>query len=144
MKTLLRAAAAALSCCAPAATVAHAAGAYPTASPSRWWWATPPGAAVDLVARTVAPELGKRLGQSVVIENLGGAGGTIGASKVVKAEADGYTLLLGSGKEVSIARPTNPAVRYDGERDLRRSPSSARSRWCWSASCNCRPRTPAS
>lgn len=47
------------------------------------------GGSVDLVARTIAPELGKRLGQSVVIENLGGAGGTIGASKVVKADADG-------------------------------------------------------
>ncbi|MDF3834693.1 tripartite tricarboxylate transporter substrate binding protein [Cupriavidus basilensis] len=76
------------------------------------------GGSVDLVARTIAPELGKRLGQSVVIENLGGAGGTIGAAKVVKAEADGYTLLMGSGSEVSIARLTNPAVRYDGERDL--------------------------
>ncbi|MCP3020307.1 Bug family tripartite tricarboxylate transporter substrate binding protein [Cupriavidus basilensis] len=76
------------------------------------------GGSVDLVARTIAPELGKRLGQSVVIENLGGAGGTIGASKVVKADADGYTLLMGSGSEVSIARLTNPAVRYDGERDL--------------------------
>ncbi|WP_064574857.1 Bug family tripartite tricarboxylate transporter substrate binding protein [Cupriavidus gilardii] len=76
------------------------------------------GGSVDLVARTVAPELGKRLGQSVVIENLGGAGGTIGASRVVKAEADGYTLLMGSGSEVSIARLTNPAVRYDGEKDL--------------------------
>ncbi|WP_454723961.1 MULTISPECIES: Bug family tripartite tricarboxylate transporter substrate binding protein [Cupriavidus] len=76
------------------------------------------GGSVDLVARTIAPELGKRLGQSVVIENLGGAGGTIGAAKVVKADADGYTLLMGSGSEVSIARLTNPAVRYDGERDL--------------------------
>jgi len=76
------------------------------------------GGSVDLVARTVAPELGKRLGQSVVIENMGGAGGTIGAAKVVKADADGYTLLMGSGSEVSIARLTNPAVRYDGEKDL--------------------------
>jgi tripartite-type tricarboxylate transporter receptor subunit TctC len=76
------------------------------------------GGSVDLVARTVAPELAKRLGQSVVVENLGGAGGTIGAAKVVRAEGDGYTLLLGSGSEVSIARLTNPAVRYDGVKDL--------------------------
>jgi tripartite-type tricarboxylate transporter receptor subunit TctC len=77
-----------------------------------------PGGSVDLIARIVAPELGKRLGQSIVIENIGGAGGTIGAGKVVNAPADGYTLLLGSGSEVCIARLTNPAVPYDGTKDL--------------------------
>ena len=115
MKTLLRAAvAASLACCAFAAS---AAGNYPT-KPITLVVGYTAGGSVDLVARTVAPELGKRLGQSVVIENLGGAGGTIGAQKVVKADADGYTLLMGSGSEVSIARLTNPAVRYDGEKDL--------------------------
>jgi len=115
MKTLLRAAVAAtLASCAFAA---GAAGSYPT-KPITLVVGYTAGGSVDLVARTVAPELGKRLGQSVVIENLGGAGGTIGAQKVVKADADGYTLLLGSGSEVSIARLTNPAVRYDGEKDL--------------------------
>lgn len=97
--------------------IAMAAGGYPT-KPITLVVGYTAGGSVDLVARTVAPELGKRLGQSVVIENLGGAGGTIGAQKVVKAEADGYTLLMGSGSEVSIARLTNPAVRYDGEKDL--------------------------
>ncbi|EKZ96368.1 tripartite tricarboxylate transporter substrate binding protein [Cupriavidus metallidurans] len=115
MKTLLRAAvAASLACCAFAAS---AAGNYPT-KPITLVVGYTAGGSVDLVARTVAPELGKRLGQSVVIENLGGAGGTIGAQKVVKADPDGYTLLMGSGSEVSIARLTNPAVRYDGEKDL--------------------------
>jgi tripartite-type tricarboxylate transporter receptor subunit TctC len=103
-----------LACCAFAAS---AAGNYPT-KPITLVVGYTAGGSVDLVARTVAPELGKRLGQSVVIENLGGAGGTIGAQKVVKADADGYTLLMGSGSEVSIARLTNPAVRYDGEKDL--------------------------
>lgn len=119
MKSLLRVAASvSLSCCAFAAThAAAAAPAYPT-KPITLVVGYTAGGSVDLVARTVAPELGKRLGQSVVIENLGGAGGTIGAQKVVKAEADGYTLLMGSGSEVSIARLTNPAVRYDGEKDL--------------------------
>ncbi len=115
MKTLLRAAvAASLASCA---FTVGAAGAYPT-KPITLVVGYTAGGSVDLVARTVAPELGKRLGQSVVIENLGGAGGTIGAQKVVKAEADGYTLLMGSGSEVSIARLTNQAVRYDGEKDL--------------------------
>ena len=115
MKTLMRVAVAAT--LASAAFAALAAPAYPT-KPITLVVGYTAGGSVDLVARTVAPELSKRLGQSVVIENLGGAGGTIGAQKVVKAEADGYTLLLGSGSEVSIARLTNPAVRYDGEKDL--------------------------
>ena len=90
MKPMLRALAAiSLATCAAATTSAVAAGGYPT-KPITLVVGYTAGGSVDLVARTVAPELGKRLGQSVVIENLGGAGGTIGAQKVVKAEADGY------------------------------------------------------
>jgi len=118
MNPMLRAlAAVSLASSALVSASALAAGGYPT-KPITLVVGYTAGGSVDLVARTVAPELGKRLGQSVVIENLGGAGGTIGAQKVVKAEADGYTLLMGSGSEVSIARLTNPAVRYDGEKDL--------------------------
>ena len=76
----------------------------------------PPGGSVDLVARTLAPELGRRLGQAIVIDNAASASGTIGTQKVVNAAADGYTLLLGSGSKISIVRLTNPAVRYDGAR----------------------------
>lgn len=78
----------------------------------------PAGGSVDLVARTVAEPLSKRLGTPVVVENVGGAGGTIGAQKVVNAAPDGYTLLLGSGSEVSIARLFNTAIKYNGETDL--------------------------
>ncbi len=78
----------------------------------------PAGGSVDLVARVIAEPLGKRLGGQVIVENVGGAGGTIGAQKVVSAKPDGYTLLLGSGSEVSIARIYNAAVKYDGEIDL--------------------------
>jgi tripartite-type tricarboxylate transporter receptor subunit TctC len=77
-----------------------------------------PGGSVDLAARLIAPELSKRLGQPVVIENAGGAGGQIGAQKVVSAPADGYTILLGTSAEVSVARLINPVVRYDGMTDL--------------------------
>ena len=115
MKTLLRAAFVATLGCTTCAAIAVEA--YP-AKPISLVVGYTAGGSVDLVARSIAPELGKRLGQSVVIENLGGAGGTIGAQKVVKANPDGYTLLLGSGSEVSIARLTNPSVRYDGEKDL--------------------------
>ena len=78
----------------------------------------PAGGSVDLVARVIAEPLGKRLGGQIIIENVGGAGGTIGAQKVVNAAPDGYTLLLGSGSEVSIARIYNAAVKYNGETDL--------------------------
>ena len=78
----------------------------------------PAGGSVDMVARVIAEPLGKRLGAQMIVENVGGAGGTIGAQKVVNAAPDGYTLLLGSGSEVSIARIYNAAVKYNGETDL--------------------------
>ncbi len=78
----------------------------------------PAGGSVDLVARIISPRLAEKLGQAVVVENIGGAGGTIGAARAVNAAPDGHTLLVGSGSEVSIARLTNPAVKYDGTRDL--------------------------
>ena len=78
----------------------------------------PAGGSVDLVARIISEPLGKRLGGQIIVENVGGAGGTIGAQKVVNAAPDGYTLLLGSGSEVSIARIYNAAVKYNGETDL--------------------------
>ncbi|MGC1173720.1 tripartite tricarboxylate transporter substrate binding protein [Polaromonas sp.] len=63
----------------------------------------PAGAAVDRVGRSLAVELGKRLGQSVVIDNVGGASGTIGAKKVQRAPADGYMLLLGTVNDMIVA-----------------------------------------
>lgn len=91
---------------------------WPTAKPITLVVGYPPGGSVDLVARIVAEPLSKRLGTPVVVENIGGAGGTIGAQKVVNAAPDGHTLLLGSGSEVSIARLFNTAVKYNGETDL--------------------------
>ncbi len=72
----------------------------------------PPGGSTDLMGRLVGAELSTRLGQAVVIENLGGAGGTIGAQKVVGAAPDGYTLLVGSSNELAIARLINKSVKY--------------------------------
>jgi tripartite-type tricarboxylate transporter receptor subunit TctC len=91
---------------------------WPTAKPITLVVGYPAGGSVDLVARIVAEPLSKRLGTPVVVENIGGAGGTIGAQKVVNAAPDGHTLLLGSGSEVSIARLFNTAVKYNGETDL--------------------------
>ena len=78
----------------------------------------PAGGSVDLVARIISEPLGKRLGAQIIVENMGGAGGAIGAQKVVNAAPDGYTLLLGSGSEISIARIYNTAIKYNGETDL--------------------------
>jgi tripartite-type tricarboxylate transporter receptor subunit TctC len=77
-----------------------------------------PGGGADTVARIVAKRVGETIGQTIVIENRGGAGSIIGTEMVAKAEPDGYTLLLGQSGPISI----NPAVykdlRYDPERDF--------------------------
>lgn len=63
----------------------------------------PAGAAVDRVGRALGLELQKRLGQPVVIDNVGGASGTIGAKKVQRAAPDGYTLLVGTVNDMLVA-----------------------------------------
>lgn len=78
----------------------------------------PAGGSVDLNGRVVAETLAKKIGANVVVENQGGAGGTIGAQKVIRAKPDGYTLLVGSLNEIVIASLVNPAVKYNGITDL--------------------------
>ena len=73
----------------------------------------PPGGSTDLTARTVATELGHKLGVPVVIENVGGAGGAIGAQKVASAAPDGYTLLVGASNEIAINKLVTKKVKYD-------------------------------
>lgn len=77
-----------------------------------------PGGSSDIVARSIAPMLGERLGQAIVIENVSGAGGMLGTQRTVRAAPDGYTILLGSGSEILINKVINPALAYDGVRDL--------------------------
>ena len=72
----------------------------------------PPGGSTDLTGRAVAAELSKRLQVPVVVENLGGAGGAIGAQKVAASVADGYTLLVGSNNEIAIRGLVSPTVKY--------------------------------
>src|SRR5260370_26939633 len=62
--------------------------------------------------------MGQILGQSLVVENVGGAGGTIGRARVAAAKADGYTWLAGSMGSHVAAPVLTPSVRYDPERDF--------------------------
>lgn len=61
---------------------------------STWWSRSPPGGPTDNVARSLAEAMRPALGQSIIVENKGGAGGTIGTTFAARAPADGYTVLL--------------------------------------------------
>jgi tripartite-type tricarboxylate transporter receptor subunit TctC len=77
------------------------------------------GGSVDAVARIVAPKLTERLGQSVVIENIVGAGGVVGTQRAARATPDGYTLLLSVESSMAIAKLVQPStVQYDSQKDF--------------------------
>ena len=78
----------------------------------------PPGGTSDLLARAVAPRLGERLKQTVVIENRAGAGGVIGSQAVAKSPADGYTLLLGTIATHGILPVLQKPAPYDAVKDF--------------------------
>ena len=94
-----------------------AAQSYPT-KPIRLMVPFPPGGSTDIVARIVAQKLGERLLQSVVIENRGGAGGTIGAALAAKASPDGYALVMGSTSTHAVAPAVYPKLDYDPVKDF--------------------------
>jgi putative tricarboxylic transport membrane protein len=107
-----------IAACLVAAAVSPAlAQAYPT-RPITVVVPFPAGGPSDVVARIVAESMSKALGQQMVIENVGGAGGTIGSARVAAAAPDGYTLLAGSmGSHVS-APVLTPGIKYNSERDF--------------------------
>lgn len=76
------------------------------------------GGASDFGARLIVPELGRRLGQTVVVENVGGAGGSLGVQRLVRAAPDGYTLIYGSLSETILVPIVNRAVPYKSEQLL--------------------------
>ena len=78
----------------------------------------PAGGPSDVVARIVTEGMSKHLGQTMVIENVGGAGGTLGSGRVATADPDGYTLLAGSMGSHVAAPVLTPNIRYDSERDF--------------------------
>jgi tripartite-type tricarboxylate transporter receptor subunit TctC len=78
----------------------------------------PAGGPSDVVARIVAEAMGRTLGQTLVIENIGGAGGTIGSGRVAAAAPDGYTILAGSMGSHVAAPVLTPNIKYDSARDF--------------------------
>ena len=76
------------------------------------------GSATDNVARTLAPELGKQLGQNVVVDNRPGGALTIGIDVVAKSAPDGYTIGQGPVGALAITRHMVAKLPYDIERDL--------------------------
>ncbi|MBR0665478.1 tripartite tricarboxylate transporter substrate binding protein [Roseomonas hellenica] len=95
-----------------AARAAAAQDAYPT-RPVKLVVGFPPGGPTDVIGRMIASNLMAELGPPVVIENLGGAGGTIAAAYVARSAADGYTLLVSVESSQTRARALYPAIRYD-------------------------------
>ena len=110
-----------LAAAACAAAVLHstsaAAQAWPV-KPVRLMVPFPPGGSTDIVARIVGQKLGERLGQSIVIENRGGAGGTLGTAQVAKAAPDGYTLAVGSTSTHVVAPSVYQKLEYDPVKDF--------------------------
>ncbi len=86
----------------------------------------PPGGAADQLARLIGQPLSEALGQPVVIENRGGAGGNLGGEVVAKSAPDGYTLLMSSGGMVSVNPHIYPRMPFDPAKDIVPVASAAR------------------
>jgi tripartite-type tricarboxylate transporter receptor subunit TctC len=119
MKRALLAAISTAACIASAAHAAQgdAGGAYPT-KPVRIVVAFAPGGNIDITARTIAPGLTESLGQPVVVDNRGGAGGRIGATLVAKSPPDGYTILLGASGTLAVQPAFHDDIEYQPLRDF--------------------------
>lgn len=78
----------------------------------------PPGGAIDIIARQIAPKMSADLGQPVVVENKPGAGGVIGMQSVARAEPDGYTVFMGTMGNFSITPVLNKDLPYNVQKDF--------------------------
>lgn len=95
------------------AAPALAQAAWPARQPVRLISTFPPGGFADTIARLLAAELTPRIGQSVVVENRAGAGGTLGANMAAQAAPDGYTLVMSHSSPFGVAFGTYPNLAYD-------------------------------
>jgi tripartite-type tricarboxylate transporter receptor subunit TctC len=105
------------SLCAATLPLNAVAQAYP-AKPVRMVVGFPAGGPTDIVSRTIAPRMSEPLGQQVLVDNRGGAGGVIATEQVAKAAPDGYTLLMGTIGGIAVAMSLMPNRGYDTMRDL--------------------------
>jgi tripartite-type tricarboxylate transporter receptor subunit TctC len=94
------------------ATAANAQAAWP-AKPIHIVVPFTPGGSTDILARSIGAELNKAWGQPVIIDNVPGAGGSLGADRVAKAPADGYTLLMGHIGTLAVTPSIYPQLPYD-------------------------------
>ncbi len=78
----------------------------------------PPAGATDITGRMLAQKLGEGLGQTIVVDNKPGAGGSIGTDIVAKAPADGYTVLIATSSTHSVGPALNPKLPYDTVKDF--------------------------
>ena len=90
---------------------------YPT-KPIRMIVPFPAGGATDILARALSQKLGEKIGQTIIVDNRPGAGGSIGADAAARAPADGYTLLLATSSTHSIGPAINPALAYNAQLDF--------------------------
>ena len=114
MRALLLAASLAFAVIAPNGALAQK---YPD-KPVRMIVPFPPGGSIDVIARAVAQKFQENTGQPMVVDNRGGAAGLIGGDAVAKAPGDGYTLLLASAGQVTIAPYLYEKLAYDPLNDL--------------------------
>jgi len=107
----------ALLMCAVSIPMAAMAQAWPTRQAIRLVAVFPPGGSVDQVARIIAQPLSQQLGQTVIVENRGGASGTIGTAAVVQAPADGYTFAV-VFDTFGVNPSLTPSMPFDSKKDL--------------------------
>ena len=100
-----------------AAQPAHAQANYPE-RPIRLVVGFPPGGATDILARILSQHMPESIGQSVVVDNRGGASGTIAAAMVAKAPPDGYTIMMVPSGPYTISASTYTKLPYDAVRDF--------------------------
>ena len=88
------------------------------------------GGTTDVLARIVAKHMGEDLGQSVVVENVVGGGATVGTRRVVRSDADGYTLIFGNMGSLAANVWLFPQLGFDPRQHVRRAPCRRRDHEC--------------